>query len=1075
MADHDDDADLVPDAGEPGTRRRVWRKVALGVLGVFLVVLAYVWVTREDIADDVITAQLDALGLPATYNIESIGPREQVLTNIVIGDPQRPDLTIERAELSLRYGFRAPQIGQVRLVKTRIYGSFRGKKLSFGALDPILFDDSSDAPFTLPKFNLALDDARGLIESDYGPLGIKAQGRGRLNDGFKGVLAFNAPDLSGEGCAVRKASLFGKVAIRKNKPQFNGPLRLDTLNCDDLGLSLRNTAIDFDLTGDTDFAGLDAKFDLRSGKGNFGASMMAGLKGQAAASWRKDALTAQYSLTASDLNTPQATMSLLRGKGILRGRESMARLDWEGEWDGNDIRPGAGLDDALLALEGSSADTLLAPMIERVRLALQREGNGSRLTAQTRLRRSDGQTSLVVPQAGLRGGSGAMLLSLSRLQYSQGIDKAPRLFGNFTTGGLGLPRMSGRMDRREDGRTILRLIMAEYRAGGGSLAVPEFLLVQRPDGALGFSGRVLASGALPGGLADGLSVPVEGNWSQFAGLAVGRRCADIKFDRLVLAGLALERRGVNLCPPKDGAILRSDAQGTRIAAVTPSLDLVGHLGESPIRIRSGPVGFAMPGMLSARDLDIALGPVDTASRFLLTDLKAKIDNDISGRFAGVDVQLDAVPVDILDAAGDWRFANGRLDLSDAAFRIEDREEWDRFESLVAKGASLALVDNIVTVDALLREPGSDRSISHLAIRHDLASGAGFADFDLPGVVFDDHLQPDMLTGLALGVVANAKGVIAGQGRIDWGVDGVTSTGQFATDAFDFAAVFGPVQNVSGTIAFTDLLNLETAPHQTLRIGSINPGIEVENGELSFQLMDGRMIAIEGGNWPFMGGRLTLRPTTMPMGSAGVRNFVLDIEGLDAAQFIARMELANLSATGSFDGSLPLVFDENGGRIENGQLVSRTPGGSVSYIGELTYKDLSAMANFAFDALRALNYTEMVIGMDGDLTGELVTRVRFDGVKQGAGTRQNFLTRQVAKLPVRFNVNIRAPFYKLLTSVKAMYDPAFIRDPRELGLVDEAGEQAGQTAPAIVSSGKAVPQGHMNAEPAIQPPASETMP
>jgi hypothetical protein len=170
--------------------------------------------------------------------------------------------------------------------------------------------------------------------------------------------------------------------------------------------------------------------------------------------------------------------------------------------------------------------------------------------------------------------------------------------------------------------------------------------------------------------------------------------------------------------------------------------------------------------------------------------------------------------------------------------------------------------------------------------------------------------------------------------------------------------------------------------------------------------------------------------------------VLEIEGLQAAQFVQRMELENLSATGVFDGELPLIFDLDGnGRIEGGHLQSRG-GGNVSYVGALTYKDLSTMANMAFDALRSLDYQGMTIDMNGPLTGEIVTRVRFDGVSQGAGTKKNFITRQVGKLPFRFVVTVTAPFYKLITTVKSMYDPTMIQDPRELAsqgqLVDENG-------------------------------------
>src|SRR5690606_34621297 len=166
-----------------------------------------------------------------------------------------------------------------------------------------------------------------------------------------------------------------------------------------------------------------------------------------------------------------------------------------------------------------------------------------------------------------------------------------------------------------------------------------------------------------------------------------------------------------------------------------------------------------------------------------------------------------------------------------------------------------------------------------------------------------------------------------------------------------------------------------------------------------------------------------------------RAYILDIEGLEASQFVQRMELSNISATGTFDGTMPLIFDRNGnGRIENGMLVSRG-GGNVSYVGALTYEDMGAVANFAFEALKSLDYERMTIGMNGNLTGEIVTQVRFDGVSRGAGAKQNLITRHIGRLPFRFIVNISAPFYQLISTVKSMYDPASVRDPRDLGLVD----------------------------------------
>ena len=151
----------------------------------------------------------------------------------------------------------------------------------------------------------------------------------------------------------------------------------------------------------------------------------------------------------------------------------------------------------------------------------------------------------------------------------------------------------------------------------------------------------------------------------------------------------------------------------------------------------------------------------------------------------------------------------------------------------------------------------------------------------------------------------------------------------------------------------------------------------------------------------------------------------------------------------------------------------TPGGNVSYIGELTYRDLSTMANFAFQTLRSLDYRQMDIALNGALEGEIVTNVRFDGVKQGAGAKRNFLTKAVADLPIQMNINIRAPFYSLITSLKAMYDPAFVKDPRDLGLIDAEGNPIPRPSP----SPTAPPSGADPTLPQrnIQPSESEKVP
>jgi len=997
--------------------------------------LAIAWLSRERIADNLIASELAKRGIPATYRIESIGAREQILTDLVIGDPKRPDFTAERLVVSIRPRFGVPDIGAVKLVRPRIYGTFVGGKLSFGTLDPLIFTGSEE-PFRLPDMNVTVDDGRGLIESEYGALGVKLEGSGNLQGGFAGNLAATAPGLAYDRCRLGKLTIFGRLTVLGERPRFKGPVRLGALACDNAGLRLASAAIAADLTSNAAFDRVTGSLSPVANGVSWQDYRAAEAGGTVDVKWRPDRFAARYDLTGKSLETPQLRAPRIALAGQLRAVDSFSKVDLQGDLSGSVARPGKPLLGALAKLARDSGGTFLAPLTQKAASALWREANGATFAINLTARRRPEGDSLIVPGAVLRGSSGQALASLSRLQIRLGDGGAEVLTGNFVTGGPGMPRISGSARRSSGGGLSAVLAMAEYTAGDSRFAMPQMAIEQR-GGRLGFSGALRISGAFPGGHARNLALPVKGDWSQRSGLTVGRSCTGFGFDTLRLSGLELARRSLTLCPPRGGAIVRSDARGLRIAAGAPSLDLQGKLGATPIRLVSGPVGAAWPGNLAARSIDVLLGPASSASRFRIGTLSAKIGSDIAGTFGNATVALDAVPLDLSEMSGRWRYAGGVLSLSDGKLIVSDREQVDRFNPLASQGATLTLKDNRIVASALLREPQSQREVLRAEIRHDLASGAGDAHLLVDALVFDKAMQPDTLTPLALGVIANAEGVLRGAGRIDWNSLGVTSTGRFATDRLDFAAAFGPVAGTSGTIEFTDLLGLVTAPDQTLRVASINPGIEVNDGLITYALLPGRVLRVKGARWPFLEGKLRLRPVDIPLGSDGPVRYVLVINGIDAARFVQHLELGNLAATGVFDGRVPLIFDKDGGRIEKGRLTSREPGGNISYVGELTYKDLSEMGNFAFDALRSVDFKQMAIQLDGPLDGEIITRVAFEGISQGEGASSNFVTRRIAGLPIQFRLNIRAPFMQLVSSMRSLYDPEYIRDPRMMGIIEDA--------------------------------------
>ena len=1073
-------------------RKRWFVRAMFGVAAILIAAVLAAWFAREDIAENLIGRQFETLGLPANYDIEEIGPERQVLTNIVIGDAARPDLTpdltIERIVVNIRYNFGIPTLGLIRVEKPRLYGSYRGGTLSFGALDRIIFADTGRAP-GLPPYEISLVDGRGLIDTDFGPVGIKAAGEGALDDGFTGIFAAIAPQLENGGCAASDVSLYGKITARSGKPHFSGPLRLGQLACPGSGLALSGAAMKLDAGADADFGTFTAAGQLAAGTVSASGIDSEGLAGTISGQWRGNALDGTYSLTGRSVKMGRLRAALVAMQGAIRsrdglGRDGLAQTELTAKVDASGVQLARAADFALGKFERGARDTMAAPLLAKLRGALRRDfmKNG-RLSAQVNLRQTDKGTTFVIPKAVLRGAGTANYASLSRVQISNNVGETPLFSGNMALGGGGLPSITGRMEHNLDGNTIFRLQMAKYEAQGSAITIPELVIAQRPGGALGFSGSVIASGPFAGGSVNNLVLPLSGRWSSAGGLAMWPKCTQIRFDRLALASAVFKPRQIDVCPPAGQPILLNNAKGAQIALGASSLDLAGMIADTRVEITSGAFDFAYPGALNVRKLDVVLGEGEGASSFKINNLDGALGADVAGSFTGADVQLAAVPLDMADASGHWNFKDGALLLSEGAFTLLDRQEEQRFEPMAARGATLTLTDGVIKAAATLREPTSDRAVTRADITHNLADSTGFADLKVDHLVLDEGLQPEHLTGLALGMVALADGQVNGAGRIDWDAERVTSSGKFWTQSLDFAAAFGPVKGASGTIAFTDLLNLTTAPDQRIKIASINPGVEVKDGEVSFDLIGGQKLLLTGGDWPFLGGKLALRPVEMNFGVGETRAFVFDIQGVDAAQFITQMELSNLSAAGTFDGTIPLIFDETGnGRIDGGMLIARAPGGNLSYVGELTYEDLTPMANFAFQTLRSLDYKKMSVEMNGPLAGELVTRVQFDGVNQGMGTEQNFITRRIAGLPIQFTVNIRAPFYQLITSLKGMYDPAFIKDPHELGLVPEnrARQQADAAAKPSAEldssvSEKMADEIMSNAEPPVQNVESEKVP
>ena len=1024
-------------------RRSVWLWVLLGLALLALVSLTALWFARKPVAEHFIDDALRAAEVPARYEIARIGLRTQRLTNVRIGDPARPDLVADWVEVDTSLWFSGVGITAIRAGHVNMRARLADGHVSFGAIDRLL-PPPSGKPFALPSVRADIGDARIALATPYGPIALAVAGRGRLDDGFRGTLGARAAALDLGGCGV--SGLRAELAVRIDaaRPSVAGPVVLGKAACGGVAAVDARAQLSLALGLTLDHFKGDARLAV--------ATITApGVTAHHVAGPVAFVGSANDVSGSAELASGAIAVAQVQARGaVVSGRYRYA--DGGFAFDGRVRANQATLPPSLLAriapLRAAGAGTPIGPLATRLADALAAAARSidASAAASAIVNGNRGQVTLSRLDLASASGVRASLSGGSGIVYRW--PGAPlRVDGDVALDGGGLPSARIRIAQTTPGAPIIgQAVIAPYAAGDARLDLVPVDFRLTSDGVSRVTTRVLLSGPLGNGRIDGLAVPLDAVLDSRGTVTVGPKCVPIGFARLRTNGLDLPRSAVTVCP-QDGALLRlaggKIGGGGRIGGAR----LAGQLGASPLTLALQHADWTLAdGRFAATGVALRLGMPERVTRLDIAALTGTLaGGDASGRFGGAGGQIGAVPLVLSAATGTWRFAHGTLALA-GGMTVADTATVARFRPLAARAVTLRLQAGRITADGGLFEPTRDVRVADVAIVHDLSSGTGHADLFVPGIVFGTKFQPELLTPLTLGVVADVAGTVSGAGHIRWTPQDLTSDGVFRTAKTDLAAAFGPVTGIAGEVHFTDLLALATAPGQVVTVKSVNPGIAVTDGTIRYQLLPGTRIAIEEGRWPFAGGSLLLEPTVLDFGSAQDRRMTFRVTGMEAAQFLQQFDFKNLDATGVFDGVLPMVFDATGGRIVDGRLVVRPGGGSIAYVGEITQKDLGFWGNYAFQSLKSLRYRNLSLVMNGPLAGEMVTEVKFAGISQGKGAKRNFLFDRLQKLPLVFNIRIRAPFRQLIDSAQSFYDPKRLIERNLPSLLLEQDKQAKPPTP-----------------------------
>jgi hypothetical protein len=1014
-------------------RRPLGRMVALVLIGLLIAAMFAVWMQRRTIASHFIDRELTRRGVVASYTITELGFGTQRLTDLVLGDPARPDLTARQVEVQISYGLRAPRVHRIRARGVRMFGRLDDGKLSLGQIDKLM-PPPSGAPFQLPDLRIDLGDAAMALDTPGGRIGLAVEGSGNLADGFRGKVAAASRRLVFGDCTIRGAGAIVDVQVSDRQPRIAGPVRAERLACGD-SVAVQSATVALETTLSPPLDAWRGAARIRSPLARFGTNTLGDLGG----SLTFDG-SAERTLGGLDLAASQARFGETRtGRISLDGRYDVAGsgvLALAGDLAAENVAAGQGALAGVVGSLQSLGGTPIEPIGEALAAAVQRAGQGFDARGRFRLVERPEGRAVRIEQFSADSRSGAQV----RLAGGDGltVDTATgafRLDGQFTLDGGGFPRTEAFLRQPRAGAPMQgSLRIAPISAKGARLALQEVRFGAASGGATTVDTVATIDGPLTDGRVAGLVLPIRGRFGP-GGFAFGEQCTPLAFRALRYTSLELGATRLSLCPVGRALVWQSGDGAVQGGAQIARMRLTGRLGTSPILLAADRFRLLFDGpSFSGSGVAVRLGEAGYVNRLDLASLTGRFtDRGLDGRFAGGDGKIANVPLLLSNARGRWQVVDGRA-LVDAALTVSDEAAPARFHPLASDDFRLTLDGNALEADGWLTDPETGTRVSRASISHDLGSGRGRAELDVPGITFSESFQPEQLTPLTLGVIALVDGTLTGRGEIVWTPEGTTSTGSFSTADLDLAAPFGPVTGLATTINFTDLLNLTTAPDQVAEIEQIQAGIDVFEGRVRYQLLPNLNVRVQSGQWPFAGGELILEDTTLDFSQETAKNLTFRVVGLDAATFVQQMEFSNISATGTFDGVVPMIFDQAGGRIVGGHLQARPGGGVVSYIGELTDRQLGAYGKLAFDALKSLRYSKLVIELDGALDGEFVAAIELDGVARdpnlgpvsGGGIRNALAGRalsQLAKIPFEFNIKVRAPFRALLATARSFEDPS----------------------------------------------------
>ncbi|MEM7663765.1 MAG: YdbH domain-containing protein [Pseudomonadota bacterium] len=503
-----------------------------------------------------------------------------------------------------------------------------------------------------------------------------------------------------------------------------------------------------------------------------------------------------------------------------------------------------------------------------------------------------------------------------------------------------------------------------------------------------YTGAVLDQTSLAGGIA---AQRTAGLWHV---TTLGNGCLDFRTDGAKAGDLTFASLDLDLCPLNRQ--LMSQGQGSETSLLSlGDLQLEFSTAETRGALRLDDASVRLRGQSGFR-LDFSGKVLEVPLQF------GESEVTVAGGEPSVFFVADGGPVGFGARLGETRFGGnlvpfsidaqtfrfdgtsgregilGSLDMT--GVRISDPRADPLFKPIISdivgelQGLDLALGGEI-KAEALAK------TIADASLDVDLSTLTGTADVTMRPLQFQPGVfQPTDLSERLRGVLTDAIGQMTGSANFTIDAGNVAGTGIVEVADLAFKTFnFGTIADVEGRIEFSDALGIKTPPEQQIRIGAMDIGLPLRDGVIQFQLHGPTEASLQGARWPLAGGVMTIQPTDWRLG-ARTHSVTVAADGVELEQLIDVLSIPDMKVTGRVSGVFPVDIEGANILVRDARFVADAPGGTLSYVGEETEAVAAGnqYAEFAFEALRSLDYTVMELGANGNLIGDLIVTANILG-------------------------------------------------------------------------------------------------